>query len=290
MENQDTCPFCRTTIQEKNWTPVGINVGYKISVICDTLRKCKVNWISIEEEEFSTLQVYFEDYTHNGSITTEIGNPCLCNVEGKGRYHGFNKRIIIDLNLYNYYEFYVCSYCADLNPCRIWNKMLEGKVSSILFEPKLDLLRDGLILLMHSRRGYVYKLSDWNRIEKVIFGCYLEEKGYLNLTEYKFIVNLLRICSGNMYINEQSIFNFMLKYLSKPFSEEWSVSYFNKFFLKEAWTNSVKCKGFLGLYPTISLWNIIRDPEAKFAEKSDTYDGVEEYKRGWLLETGLSSK
>lgn len=274
LEKQDTCPFCRITTQEEKWIDIGNNIGYKISIICDTLKSCNVHWVSIEKEEFESLEPYFKDYV---SIRreTEVNNRCFCSTD-YSVWYGMRKRVIIDLNLHTYYEYYMCSRCADWKPSQVWNRMLKGK-KNISFEPNLAALRDELIDAMKHGRG------DWKAIEQILLRYYLRDRAYLNLKEYKFIVNLLIVCSGNVYIHSSPLFNFMLKYVDIP-TKKWHSNWFMKIFFDEAWKGSMKCKGFLGLYPIISLWNIIRDPEENFAKRSETYEDAFAYKREWLEE------
>jgi len=286
LEKQDTCPFCRNITQEEKWSDLKKNVGYKVSVICETLKQHGVSVVSVEKDEFERLQPYFEDYVllHKG---TKMNNPCLCSTD-YSKWYGANKCVVVDFNLRAYYEYYVCSRCAHCKPLDIWNRLLRSKKFSSYEPINVSPLRDKLIDFMKGKHTSTYKDNDWKAIEEIVFRYYLKYKTYVDLEDYKFIVNLLVICSGDVDINRAQIFNFMLKYLDRP-TQDWQPTFFMKFFFCKAWKGSMKGEGFLGLYPIISLWNITRDPEQRFTKRSESYDLAVAYKKEWLEEMGISS-
>lgn len=301
VKSHSDCPFCRSNVVEIGWTRTKINAGYKLSVICNTLESYNVKTVIVSLEEFDTLSPYFEDYVRIDK-STEIGNECICSKRCSTVYYGTQKCIIVHLNSQEYFEYYVCSQCFDYSPRKVWKKMLSGKKDSFL-TPDLGRMRDELVSKISkakmSKRTFANEYVDeyarkpdfpdkWKAVEKTLYTYYLKDKGYLSVTEFKFIVSLVKICSGNIDLSDQSILHFMLKYLAEPHSPDIHPNFFVKHFVRNAWERSANCPGFMGLYPTISLWKIIRDPDEKFVEETDTYYETVEYTKRWLNDVGLS--
>lgn len=291
LKDHSTCPFCRGNVRKKRWCKIKINAGYKISMIIKVFESHNINTIIMNLEEFELLNPYFEDYIRIVKPTKE-GNKCICNKEVL-KYYGTKKSIIIELQSKKYFCYYICSRCASNNPYKIWNEMVSKNKNSLFSDIKLDEMRDELIFKMKREIPGIHTISigeryNWKEIEKTLHKHYLKDKGYISIAEFKFIVNLLKICSGNIHLQEQSILNFMLKYIDEPYYPDIESNFFYKYFIKDVWEDIKNLDGFLGLYPMISLWNIVRGPEKNFLGKADNYEDAIKYKKEWLENVGLA--
>ena len=281
LEEHQTCPYCREKIHSLNYVPMEKDIGFKIATIIETLAANGINRICVSPEEFHRIQPYFKDYKR---LLVETSNRCCCNAA----WYGSNLQILILLDSKTYCEYYVCSDCATVNPKKIWSRLLSARDHLIIkkygsgtrrIDCELEPLRNELIELMDGKPPE----EDLKAIETLLIKYRLKYMGYLNLEKYKFIFNLLQICAApstsiGLRVEMQDL---MVKWIDTPKTNENFTSFFTKFFFDRAWEIAIQGKGFLGLYPILTLWSIIRDPEESFVEKTKTYESAIAFFKEW---------
>lgn len=251
-----TCPYCRHTISKNKWLSVKKDIEYKIHTIIDTCLSNGINILSIVKEDFNNIKEYLIDYNEIFIETTK-GNLCICNTNTHTDYYGHNDTIILNIKDKIFYQYYTCSNCATLTPRKLWNKMvINGNINKCDNTPSLSFTRNELIrhLGLNSR----YDISTTRYILEQYLG-----KKYITTNECIFIQNLLSICSGEERLKADILY-MLVQFVDVPSSKNFNSLYLSKIFFDSAWKIANKYNDFVGLYPIVSLWNIIRNDNSSF--------------------------
>jgi len=280
-----SCPFCRADIK-KDWTsPAGFanrtaeqwtvsidNVAQKMRFILDNLPET-YEWIPVSLAEFKLIQPHLaSDGYQEANIPRPQNRACLCSdkTAESPRFWGTNLVMIIDRRSKYYYEHYNCSQCVRLDPISIWNAMTKQK-NSISGVTTMREFRDLLA------KGGIQS----SQIESLIIKSQVVQDGnlkYLKPERMSFLHDLIELYADKNNYGKVDILHLLFKYIALPIDQTINI-YFSKFFFTPAWTiATTKTSGFLGLYPTLKLWQITRSDKCK---EITGYDAICKFFEEW---------
>ena len=269
-----TSLLCRKVSQNKEWTDLKNNLGSIITTIIDTLLKNGVDSVVVQKEEYDIIKNYFKDYKQK-QTDIKKDDKCWCT---NSYPHSYYQAAVINLKEKVCNVQSVCVACYyGTRPDRLWELMINNKNTSNRnnVHKKVGSLRDSIMAYnktVKSKNGV--KVRDWNRIENILkVNGWLQT--YIDEIQYRHIINIIDISlADNRYNSIEYEENYgirlmLFKYLKSP-TNDISHTTLSKIFFEPAWKLSTKYKGFVGLWPMINLWNIIRGNSSQYI---DSWDG-----------------
>jgi len=283
---------------------------FKVNAILKTLANYHVYEIAINPSAFESIEKCVRILHYSKEYRLQFKSQCMCDntniTESEPNIYGSIPVVVINTNYKIYYQYLVCSRCANNSPERIWERLVSSKIlfpysSSLLdneikdkdFKSTMKYIRDRLIEIFNCKQNrYVFwSDSEKEAVEQEISRFYIDKinkKVYLEEEQITFLANLLTICSGTQ-TNMFDLEPFIYKYTALPISPLCN-GYFAKVFITPAWRMSLNygkdCnKDFCSLYPLISLWNTLREDVVRTIDYK-RYEECEKFRKKWQEETG----